>query len=344
MDQTTDPAALLKEQLDRRAQEPLALGLHFGLDEDLHHADKGLGSTDIRRCAKNPFNYFYKSWMNPNRPPDTDTESRLTGRAMHKIVFEGQAAFDALYMRGPNQDGMSQGEKTASTKAANAKAASLGLTAIKAAAYDRIVIAGAMVTKNPKTARAFTNGCSEVSFVYMKDGIRRKARFDYLKCGSIQGKMLCGIGDLKSVANQYENDFEAECYNAIARYRYDSQAAYYLDAAALLPDAIQEGCVYWHGTGDLDTESHELCKRLVKMEAVGWQWVFHQTEGAPITYTMKLSPRSPVIEAGRIMCERGLDRYRQCMEHFGPDQMWIIAEEGEVDECEIERMPGYYGR
>lgn len=340
MDQVTDPATI------QGGKPPalLALGLHFGLEEDFHHADPGLGSTDIRRCAKNPFNYWYKSHLNPTRPVDKDTESRLTGRAMHKLIFEGDAPFSALYMRGPNQEDMSQSEKTASTKASNLRAAALGLSAIKAPTYDRIVIAGAMITKNPKTARAFTGGKSEVTFIYMKDGVRRKARFDYLKCATIKGRMLCGIGDLKSVANQYENDFEAECYNAIARYRYDAQAAYYLEAAALLPDAIREGCVHWHGTGDLDTESIELCKRLVKMEAIGWQWVFHQTEGAPITYTMKLSPRSPIIEAGRIMFERGLDRYRECMEKFGPDLMWIIADDGEVDECEIERMPGYFGR
>lgn len=326
---TNDAAAKLNELIEENAKpKPLPDGIYFGLPAERYHQDAALGSTDLRRLAKNPFNYWYTSHMNPNRPPDRDTPSRVLGRAMHKLVYEGEAAFDSLYMRGPTQDPESTpAEKAALTKENNKRARSLGLTGIPADHYDRIAIASAMITQDPELATVFSGGMSEVSFFWTRDGVRLKARFDYLKPR--------GVGDLKSVANQYENDFETECRSAIARYRYDAQAAHYLDARTLVAAAINEGRVY----GDHDPA---WLKTVASTQRYAWQWIFHQTENAPITFSLVLSPQNPMVELGRAVINRGIERWREYMEKCGPDRMWLLSKKPQ--EIAVEEMPNWYGR
>lgn len=324
---------------DVKPVEPprLPLGIHFGLDETAYHRDPGLGSTDLRRCAKNPHNYWFKSWMNVLRSPDEDdsTESKEVGDALHKLVFEGRPKMDSLYVCGPDQTGMSTGEKTASTKAA--KAAAGGKTVLKWEKYARVLIAGAMISKHPSLASVFSGGHSEVSFFWERDGVRLKARFDYLKCTTRSFGMLAANGDLKSVGNHQEKPFETECYNAIAQYRYDAQAALYLEGLRRVPAAIDRGAVF----GEKPDEEW-LVRFLDPNLRFGWQWIFMQMTGAPITHSMILSPKNPLLDTGRQCIERGIENYRKCMEEFGTDNMWLLLEEPR--EAMMDHMPGWFGR
>ena len=42
-------------------------GIHFGTHEDLHRADPGLGSTDIKALLTSPVNGFWKRTANGRR-------------------------------------------------------------------------------------------------------------------------------------------------------------------------------------------------------------------------------------------------------------------------------------
>jgi hypothetical protein len=337
-----ESAAELKRQLDERAAvaaaeaaKPLPLGLHFDLPEERHHADHGLGSTNIRMLAKSPADYWHESWMNPSRPEDRDTEARLIGRAMHKIVFEGEAIFDCMYSRGPDQRGMTTAEKTKSTKEANEAARTKGKVAIKAPDYDRMVMAARMIKLNPQLSTAFENGYSEVTFIYEADGIRRKVRFDYIKAVQRSSGIVAGIGDLKTVANEMEKPIEQACYDAVANWRYDVQSAWYLDAMPHVAKAIAGGHVY-NFPGDM-----EFLERLQRHTVAAWQFVFFQKTRAPITFSMSFSPGSPFLETGRVTIQRALDNFRQYRDRYGTD-MWV--EIHNVQEAEIERMPGWFAR
>ncbi len=337
-----DAAAELKRQLDERsalaaaeAAKPLPLGLHFNLVEERHHADHGLGGTNIRTLAKSPADYWHGSFMNPTRPDDVDTTARLEGRAMHKLVFEGDDIFGRMYARGPDQRGMTTAEKQKTTRAANEEARALGRVSIKADAYDRIVMAAEMIKRNPQLATAFENGCAEVSFVYEVDGIRRKARFDYIKAVQRKDGIIAGIGDLKSVSNEREKPIEQACYDAVADWRYDVQAAWYLDAVPHVATAIREGRIYGF-IGDAS-----FLERLQRYTIAAWQFIFFQKTRAPITFSMSLSPGSPFLETGRITIQRALENFRTYRDRYGTD-MWV--EIHNVQEAEIERMPGWFAR
>lgn len=339
---TNEAAVELKRQLDERAGQaaveaakPLPLGLHFDLLEEYHHADHGLGSTNIRMLAKSPADYWHESWMNPSRPEDRDTDARLVGRAMHKLIFEGDAVFGSMYSRGPDQRGMKTAEKTKTTKEANESARTEGKVSIKADAYDRIVMAARMIRLNPHLATAFSNGYAEVTFVYELDGIRRKVRYDYIKAVQRDKGIVAGIGDLKSVANEAEKPIDQACYDAVANWRYDVQSAWYLDAMPHVSTAIREGRVYGF-RGD-----PAFLDRLQRHSVAAWQWIFFQKSRAPVTFSMSLSPGSAYLETGRITIQRALDNFRQYRDQYGTD-MWI--EIHPVCEAEIERMPSWWAR
>jgi hypothetical protein len=344
-----ESAAELKRQLDERAAaaaaeaaKPLPLGLHFDLPMDRYLADKGLGSGDIKECAKDAFEFWWNSWMNPVRPEeDEDTPSQKYGKALHKCVLEGREWFDAHYVRGPDQTGLSQGKKSASTRAANEAAAAMGKESVKFNDYARIIVAAAMIAKNTDLTFAFSNGCPEVSFIWMRDDVRCKMRIDYLKPISRGGKIILGIGDLKSIGRDWRtDDFVQSCYNAVDDWDYHVQASDYLDGARHIKKAITDGLVHYHN----DRRFDQILERLTQAEAMAWQWVFHKTTGAPKTHSMVLSPGSQFLSEGRDIVDRGIANYREWMERKGPNEMWV--EPTPVHEAEFERMPKrqHYGR
>ena len=320
-------------------------GLHFALPEDVYHADPALGSGDIRTLAVSPYDYWYTSDMNPMRPKVSEKDHLVRGRAMHKLIFEGRGAFDNLFIIGPDQEGMSSGEKAASTRAANVAAEKLGRSIIKRDDFNRVMLAAATVTNNPSLAVAFTGGCPEVSFFWTKNGVRLKARFDYLKCTPREESMIVGNGDLKSVANEKRKSFKQACREAVANYRYDAQAAHYMDGLSRVVDAVKKSAVFVHSNdaGVLNDAEMNLVRRLGhKRLKYGWQRIFCQTTGAPATFSYFLSPMSPILEVGQAHVRRGFENYVRCMEMFGTTAAWQIHEPPE--ELAMEEMPAYYAR
>jgi hypothetical protein len=222
---------------------------------------------------------------------------------------------------------MTPAEKGAMTKAANAKAASLGLTALTAKDYDRVAIAAAMITKNPFLKTAFQNGIPEVSLFWVRNGVRCKARFDYLKPG--------GIGDLKSITNMKKIEFRRACREAIANWRYDIQTAHYLSGRAELPKLVADGAVF----GDHDAA---LLKKIAAAKAFAFQFVFFQADKAPVTWSTILSPANPMIEVAFSDVMLAIEAYQAFMKEFGPNNIWLLLDEPR--ELELEAMPAWYAR
>lgn len=80
----------------------IAPGVYFGMQDATYHADPALGSGDMRALAKCPMFYWRDSHMNPLRDEEPgETPQLLFGRALHKLVLEGRAAFEASYTAAP---------------------------------------------------------------------------------------------------------------------------------------------------------------------------------------------------------------------------------------------------
>lgn len=345
---------------------PREPGIYFGLPEAEYHADPSLGSTDLKRLLRSPTDYWWGSWMNPRRIPEAgDTPAKKQGRALHKLVLEGRAAFHKAYVPEPQpadwpealrtMDDLKavlreKGEKLAGSKEELVKRVKAvapeavvwddvlatfmagvvrdGFTVLKPEVFTEVEVAGHMVAMNPHLANAFKDGVSEVSVFWRDaDGMALKCRFDYLKPRTIP--------DLKKCENRGEQPFEDACLNALRSYAYDMQVAHYLEAGypAFL-ELARQGRIF--GACPLPKGFE---RRMAKAEDMTMTLVFHQTSGAPVTHGLEIETGSAVLAWARREVALAKARYRDCMGRFGTD-MWVS--EAPIRRLSVEELPYRY--
>jgi PDDEXK-like domain of unknown function (DUF3799) len=319
---TTTPPENISGNLPTPISKVHGPGLYFGLPEQPYFDDTALGSGDMRALVKEGApGYFWQSPYNPNKPDD-DKPSLVLGKAIHKLVLEGSDAFDRLFVRSPHSEDMDGPAKSAATKDMKKRLRDAGrfdVTVLPGDAYDRAVIASSMITLNPGLRTAFQNGMPEVSIFWSRgDGIRRKARLDFLKPR--------GVGDLKSASNFKRIEFSRACREAIANMRYEIQAAHYLEARAMIPRLVSDGLVF----GDYDPE---FLKAVCAERRFAFQFVFYATTGAPIPWSCVLSPPqapgepgNPILDYASREIDRATDMFAEAMLRFGPDTMWTPSD------------------
>jgi hypothetical protein len=294
-------------------------GVYFDLCDEAYHADPALGSSDMKKLATSPADYWWGSEFNRFRDPDKETPARIIGRAVHRYVLEGRSAFLQDYA--PH-------ELSGTTREAKAEKAAIiesGRTPIKRADFDRILAAGEVIRANPQLAPAFDGGRPEVSVFWTRDGIRRKARIDYLKPRANV--------DLKSISNIRELPFPVACRRAIASYRYDVQAVHYLEARQAMRQLVADGAV----AGDHDPEWLRAC---VASETYAHVVVFWQKENSPLTWGATLSEGNPILEVARNSILRAEENWRRLVANFGFDTPWLESQP--LEELDMSEMPGWY--
>jgi len=185
-----------------------------------------------------------------------------------------------------------------------------GLEILKADAMQEVRQAAASITLNPHLARAFQGGIPEVSVFWSDDyGIPCKCRLDWLKPRTIV--------DLKKCANARERPFDLAVMLAIAEYRYDISARHYLDGYAYLYQFAAEGRVF--GDCPLKAGWH---MRISAPDAMRWTWVFHQTEGPPVTKGLELLPGSSALHRAAREIVQAKEVYCTCVAKYGTAQ-WV---------------------
>jgi PDDEXK-like domain of unknown function (DUF3799) len=310
-------------QIAAKGERAMKRGVYFDLDEDEYHADPALGSTDLRRLLASGPDYWWGSPLNPNAPERKSTPAQEFGRALHKLVLEGKQAFSVRYVRRPDDLARLDAK-------AKAQLCPNGETVIDGDAFDRIKISGELIAKNPDLAAAFEGGVPEVSVFWeqtLDDGsvVRCKARFDYLK--------IRGVGDLKSIRNYMGRPFAEACTRSIVEYRYDVQAAHYLEGRGELRRLVEQGLVF----GDHDAT---WLKRAADSPSFAFQWVFFQAEGAPITWSRSLSPGNPILDIAERDRQKALLIYRDFKRSFSDGEMWLLQEP--VTELDINDLPRWF--
>ena len=78
-------------------------GIYFGMSEDDYLAIPRLSSSGIKTMCVSTLDFWFDSWMNASREPETETPARALGKAYHKLILEGDDAFDALYAVPPEK-------------------------------------------------------------------------------------------------------------------------------------------------------------------------------------------------------------------------------------------------
>lgn len=329
-------------------------GIYFGMSDAVYHADKALGSTGLKKLVGNAPDFWWESWMNPARDENDDTPAKIFGRQLHLCVLEGRDKFIAKYAPEPISDNY-QGclktaddlrdflsEKKASKSGSKAEliarakqfpdcpaifdevlilAQKSGKELIKFKDYAKILAASAFIKANKTLANAFEGGQPEVSVFWTVEGIRFKARFDYLK--------LNAITDLKSIANRNDKEFAKACRDAVASYDYIISAEHYTEGRRQLKRLLSEGRVF----GSYDPE---WLAKVAANEVFAFVFVFWQKDGAPISYGIKLSPGNPLFSYARSMIAQAVDNYRTYLAEFGTETAWVPSTPlEELDETDL---------
>lgn len=298
-------------------------GIYFGLDEDAYHGDPAIGSTDIRKLSYSPHDYWFGSALNEEQEKeDTSTPAQIFGRGVHKMVLEGRQAFEADFAACEYPGNIKAGkEERAAIEAA-------GKTPLKADEFKRILTAGEAINANPHLAEAFHAGVPEVSVFWdTPDGIRKKARFDFLKTRAIV--------DLKSIRNSRSIGFVEACRRALAEWNYPVQAEHYREGRNAMAALVDAGAVH----GD-----HDPAWLRAVADNAEWAFVFcfWQAEGAPLTWATMLSPGNPVFDIARSTIAQAEANYAEFMSRFGPAKPWLLDEP--LVELDITHLPAWWGR
>lgn len=177
------------------------------------------------------------------------------------------------------------------------------------------------IKANTTLSNAFEGGQPEVSVFWTVDGVRFKARFDYLK--------LNAITDLKSIANRNDKEFAKACRDAVASYDYIISAEHYTEGRRQLKRLLNEGRVF----GSYDPE---WLAKVAANEVFAFVFVFWQKDGAPISHGIKLSPGNPLFSYARSMIAQAVDNYRTYLAEFGTETAWVPSTPlEELDETDL---------
>jgi len=299
----------------------IADGIYLGMGDDVYHGDTSLGSTGIKRLLQSAPDYWWESPLNPLKE-EKETDSLAFGKAVHRCILDGRERFESeyapAYLNGSTKEGKAE---RAAIKAQSKKP-------IKGADYERILVSASFIKANPHLAKAFDGGIPEVSvFWTRKDGVRVKARFDYLK--------MSAISDLKSIRNPLGKEFAKACRDAVATYDYTISAAHYCEGRRQMVKLMQEGHVF----GATEAETEWLWK-VARNETFAFVLVFYQAEGAPISHGFQLSPENPLLGAAKQAIEQAIHNYKTYLAQFGQDTAWVLAEP--LEELDETTLPAWY--
>lgn len=333
-------------------------GIYLNMPNAVYHADTALGSSNIRDLLKGANLFWFKSWMNPKKPKEKLTPSKIVGNATHRLLLDGLQFFKAEYVRGPygpDDDDLSSAEKSALTKEAKKKLQE-GQELLAQEDYDFVTGCKSLLDADPELAGCLDNGLSEVSVFWTRpDGVRCKVRLDKLK--------LKGIGDIKTIANERERELPVACALDIHTYRYDIPAEHYLEGRRQLLRLVTDGKVFacdnngapslikpvsnaQKGGGMVQDEGER--KVLDFLAACGatkgpaFQFVFIPKKGAPDAWSCVLSPGNPILMMAKTDIETAISYFRMAMEKYGPEKRWLPNHE--VAELSLDDLPVGFGR
>ena len=321
-------------------------GIYFNLPAAEYHADKALGSTSIKAIALDPVDWQYDR----RHPVERESLPLIWGSGLHARALEGAEAFKRQFCVAPDEKDYPRALKTMDDMRTHARAIGVkgGRTKAEVAAlirqhdpdaviWDDIIdefnrLHAGQTIISPKVCAeieqaaqwmqadqmlshimedgTMTAGCSEVSIFITIDGVRLKCRLDHL--------LPHAIIDLKSFRVQRMDRLERAALRALARERYDLQAADYFNLFHSSKPLFESGKVF-----GADDKAMEILKRAYAQKDLKWIWVLVKNSGAPQPLVRELETKSFLFGTAREEVNRAIDSYRKMRDKFGEDRDWV---------------------
>lgn len=290
-------------------------GIYFGLDEETYQALPRLSASGIKVLVKSPLKFWFTSHLNPQRKEEKDTPAKKLGRAYHKLILEGDAAFGRAYAVAPSKDEYPDaldGEKVLRAKCAELgvkakssdrvadlceiirevdpaiqlwadikaefEARAAGREVLTQAQWEEIEQVRFVLHHMPEIQTAFTGGFPEVTILFTFHGISMKARLDYLKPRG----QRAGILDLKSFGNIMDKAIEEIPADEIGRNNYFVQPYVYNLARRIAGNLWKRlGRDVVHVSKEMAGPTDEWLDAALLPDKAQFHFVFVQTGGVP---------------------------------------------------------------
>jgi hypothetical protein len=337
-------------------------GVYLGLDEIDYFAAPALGSSDLKTLASCAHDWWAGSKLNPDMweaPAKADAKDSLAlGKAVHKYALEGKKAFEEAFAVEPPYSAPRANDIESMRRALAAKdiqtpvhispselkklcrdhgvrlkddllatfnyEVAAGKIPLAYDSYRKAKIISDAMQADPSLSQLATNGLSEVSIFWERDGVLLRARIDRLL-------PLFSL-DAKTITPSYRaKSFRDACLTHVADYRYDIQSELYREARTVAPNLKIYG-----GT----KAERTLLKAILKVPEdpdgiVGWTsaWLFIQPPHAERGKgrALKILPIIPSsypdawevrAAQARADIEMGLFRFRAGVNKFGDTKAW----------------------
>ena len=330
----------------------------FGMPDTEYHAINAFSGSGAKEMLVSPLDFWWQSWMNPDREERKDTKAMLYGRAFHVAVLEGKEAFNSRYAEMPepidypnhlkNSTQMREIllsiglKKSGTLKEMKQRLIETGsdflffddVVAEKTAGkealskddFEQIEIRCKAVHENPYIKDSVKGGAAEVSVFWDEvtdyGTVPMKSRFDYLnaKTGFIV--------DVKTFQNSTRKKLDESAMITIGLYRYHLSAALYLNALKKLTT-----------TDNLIVEGNPpegFIDDLAKIKTPRFAWLFVQNHGAPNSlirefrefenYHGNSKIQNLYFRAGDDGWKYAVREFAYHMGKFGTDQPWVSEE------------------
>lgn len=312
---------------------PLSIpdGVYLDLAEDDYHDATALGSSDIRRLAVSPEEFWFESKFNPLWKPNKPTPALKIGTATHVMVLYGSDEFNRRYAPTDFPGNVKAGKDEV------ARILAAGKIPLKRDDWQRIHMTGAIVRGNPHLANAFSGGAaSEVSVFWTGENrIQKKCRIDYLKPRASV--------DLKTVSNSIEGtSFVSACRRSIATYDYPVQAEHYREGREQMARLISAKKIFGKPKDGSDEFISPRLIECARSKEFAFVIVFVNKGNAPLSWACSLSRGNGVLDLARRSIEKAEYNWQTYMERFGAATPWLLAEP--VEELDISDLPQWWAR
>lgn len=257
--------------------------IYIDLPMEEYLASPAFGSSLFRKLLESPAEF-----KAAQRKRNTDTKATLLGTAMHTMILEPAQFFKRYSLQPADWGPRNKGEGYKLWNEFKSEADGLGKIPITWEDAELLRDVDRVAENIPQLAEQLTFGKTEVSAFATIDGIEFKARVD-LVGSRVDDAMTPCLWDLKTTSEDIADD--TKLFNVLRKYRYDFQAAQYLEVYNAA------------GMGEL-TGNHEY------VEDFGWILVS----------TNKASPVVRIVQAPKELLswaksdfQKACDTYNYCL-------------------------------
>jgi len=302
-------------------------GVYLHLDFSEYLAVDALGSSDMKTLLRAPADWWYDSRYNLDRVRPDREKHFILGSALHAILLEGEAAYNAQFSVAPDPREHPHAARTIEDLKtlldaneiafqvskmkkksdfvelaveeglgqyvwdaiceAHTARVEAGASPLSHAEHNALLHMSALVQSHPEIGPGLLGGMSEVSVFWHREGAD-----DILYRARFDTLAKTFSGDLKSMSNWQGRDPAHAAIRQIVELEYDIQATLYQEAREELRKFVKAGKV-WTGGEDkrLTTEDDmEKIKAIAASDSWVWIWLFQQLRDDTGT-----RPKAPVL-------------------------------------------------